>query len=75
MIAVYTNPEYPIYGQLIIIVLLEMLLGIIATISWIMMGVYLKRVFTKSSDLRVFNMCMGILLIAAVVPIIFNNEI
>ncbi|HAY45210.1 MAG TPA: hypothetical protein DCY55_02880 [Gammaproteobacteria bacterium] len=71
MIAVYTSPQYPIYSQLSVIVLVEIFSGIIATTTWVMMGVYLERVFTNSKYLRIFNICMGILLIAAVVPTIF----
>ena len=75
MVAVYTSPDYPIYSQLTVIVLVEILSGIVATTTWVMMGVYLERVFTNSRYLRIFNICMGILLIAAVVPTIFNSGV
>jgi threonine/homoserine/homoserine lactone efflux protein len=75
MIAVYTSPDYPIYGQLSVIVLVEIFSGIIATATWIMMGVYLERLFTNTRYLRVFNICMGVLLIAAVVPTIFLSGV
>ena len=59
MITAYTSPDYPVYSQLTIIVLIGIVATVIATTTWVMIGVNLHQIVKKPGHLRVFNICMG----------------
>ena len=69
---VYTSSEYPIFGQVMVIALVYAISAAGATMTWLFLGVNLKKILKKSSHLRWFNLTMALLLIVAVLPIIFE---
>ncbi|MBT5031418.1 MAG: LysE family translocator [Proteobacteria bacterium] len=73
MISAYTTPEYSVYSQLTVMVLISTVAATVATTSWVMIGVNLHQLLKNPKHLKVFNICMGLALVIAVLPIILNN--
>ena len=73
MITAYTSPDYPVYSQLTVMLLIGIVTAIVATTTWVMIGVNLHQIVKKPGHLRVFNSCMGLALVIAVLPIILNS--
>ncbi len=66
-----TNPEYG-FVQVLIIALIYFLSSIISTNSWTLGGVYLKKLIKNEQHVRVFNIIMAILIVASILPVIFE---
>lgn len=66
-----TNPQYGLL-QVIIIACIFMLAGFISTNAWTLGGVYLKKLIKNPLHVRIFNITMAILIVASVLPVIFE---
>ena len=66
-----TNPKYA-FLQVLIIAFIFLLSGIISTNSWTLGGVYLKKLIKNELHVRVFNITMAVLIVASVLPVIFE---
>jgi len=66
-----TNPEYG-FIQVIIIACIFMLAGFLSTNTWTLGGVYLKKLIKNPLHVRIFNITMAVLIVASVLPVIFE---
>ena len=71
--AVYTSTEYPVFGQVAFIAFIYALSAGIAVTTWLLLGVNLKKLMRNTRHLRIFNIAMGMLLVIAVLPIVFDS--
>ena len=66
---------YMVPGELIVsgaaIVLVFIFVQLICQSSWTAFGVALRKFLSEPKRLRIFNICMGVLLILAILPIVF----
>ena len=66
-----TDPENA-FLQVLIIAFIYLLSGVISTNTWTLGGVYLKKLIKNELHVRVFNIIMAILIVASVLPVIFE---
>jgi len=66
-----TNVEYG-FIQVLIIALIFMLSGLLSTNTWTLGGVYLKKFIKNTLHVKIFNICMAILIVASVLPVLFE---
>ena len=66
-----TNPEHG-FVQVCIIAFIYMLSGFVSTNSWTLGGVYLKKLIKNALHVRIFNVTMAVLIVASVLPVIFE---
>lgn len=69
-VVTYTTASDSYLMQVLSIALVFMVLGTPCTGSWLWLGVSLKRVLPGPRQLRVFNVAMGLLLVASTLPVI-----
>lgn len=67
-LAAFTSPGATMWAGAAKIALAFLTIGGPCIVVWMLFGVGLKRLLTEPKHLRVFNLCMGLLLAASVVP-------
>jgi len=71
-ISIFVSSKEDSITQVLIISLIFLLSGMLSTNTWAIGGVTLKRFIKDESHVRKFNIIMAILLIASVIPFIFE---
>ncbi|PLY10783.1 MAG: LysE family translocator [Arcobacter sp.] len=71
-ISIFVSSKEDSITQVLIISLIFLLSGMLSTNTWAIGGVALKRFIKDESHVRKFNIIMAILLIASVIPFIFE---
>jgi len=71
-ISVFVTSNENTTMQVFIIAFIYMLSGIISTNSWTLGGVVLKKILKDEKLIKIFNITMAILLVASVLPFIFE---
>ncbi|SHG04875.1 Threonine/homoserine/homoserine lactone efflux protein [Microbulbifer donghaiensis] len=71
-LAAFTSPSGEMWAEIARIALTFIAIGGPCIIVWLLFGVGLKRILTEPRHLRRFNITMGILLAASVVPMIVD---
>jgi len=69
-IAAFTVQDATLLPQVLTIALTSMSIGLISVGSWLFAGSYLKKLLKNDRQQRIFNIAMGVLLAASVVPMI-----
>jgi len=69
-IATYTSTSSEITQQIIIMALVFLIIGTVSVGLWLFFGNVIRRMFTKSSHRRIFNITMAFLLLASIIPTI-----
>ena len=69
-IALYVSPARPVADLSILLVVFGVV-TLAATVCWSLFGVALGRVLRDRRRARIFNVCMGVLLVASIVPMVF----
>lgn len=68
-VVTYTVAEGSYFSQILMIALLFFMFGSPCTIAWLWFGSALKKVLSQPKRLRTFNITMGLLLIASLMPV------
>jgi len=71
-ISVFVTSNEDSFFQVLTIAFIYLLSGVISTNSWALGGVILKKIIKDKKSVKIFNITMAILLIASVVPFIFE---
>ncbi|WP_419763519.1 MAG: LysE family translocator [Arcobacter sp.] len=71
-ISIFVTSKNDSITQVLIISFIFLLSGMLSTNTWTIGGVALKRFIKEESHVRKFNMTMAILLVASVIPFIFE---
>ncbi len=71
-ISVFVTSKENSLIQVFIIAFIYLLSGVISTNSWALGGVLLKKVIKNEKSVKRFNITMAILLVASIVPFIFE---
>ncbi len=66
-----TNPDIVLI-QILVIAFIYMCSGLISTNSWALGGVFLKKLIKNERSIRIFNITMAVLIVASVLPFIFE---
>lgn len=69
-----TNPKIG-FMQVLVISFIFMICGFISTNTWTLGGVYLKKFIKNTLHVRIFNITMALLIIASVLPVIFEDTL
>ncbi|NOX15032.1 MAG: LysE family translocator [Epsilonproteobacteria bacterium] len=70
--ATFTTSKEHAFVQVLLISFICLLCGIIATNSWTLGGVYIKKFIKNRLHVRVFNITMATLIVASMLPFIFE---
>jgi threonine/homoserine/homoserine lactone efflux protein len=68
--AEYMTPDDPLAGQLVRIFVVFLLVGPPCLLFWAALGAGARSVLTSPARLRAFNIAMGLLLVASLVPVL-----
>ncbi len=71
-IAAFTSTEGNIYVQVLLITLVFVMVALPSASTWLAFGHVLKRIINKPHRLKIFNVCMALLLVASVLPIAYQ---
>jgi len=71
-ISVFVTSKEQSLTQVFIIAFIYLLSGVISTNSWALGGVLLKKVIKNEKSVKRFNIAMAILLVASIIPFIFE---
>ena len=71
-ISVFVTSSEDSLFQVLTIAFIYLLSGVISTNSWALGGVILKKVIKDTKWVKIFNIAMAILLVASVLPFIYN---
>ena len=58
--------------QVFVIAFIYMLSGVISTNTWALGGVFLKSIIKNEKSIKIFNIIMAVLLVASVLPLVFE---
>ena len=70
----YTNPSDPLGLQVALLTLLFAVVGVASITTWVMFGQIIRRYLTSPRRRTIFNRTMAVLLVASVVPVIFEGN-
>jgi len=71
-VAAYTSAASDIYSQVLLIALVFFAVSFPCIGSWLFFGVWLKKLLKDSSNQRVFNICMALLLVMSIIPVTYD---
>jgi threonine/homoserine/homoserine lactone efflux protein len=71
-VVTYTVAEGSYFSQVLTIALLFFLFGSPCTITWLWFGSALKKLLSKPSYLKIFNITMGTLLLLSLLPVLIE---
>ncbi|RFB81165.1 LysE family translocator [Methylovirgula sp. 4M-Z18] len=74
VLTAYT-PQQDFYWNVLIVALLFGLVNWPCVVSWAAFGTVLRRYFTNPNYVRVFNVGMALLLVASLVPLLFEGAV
>jgi len=70
--ATFTTSAEHAFVQVLIIAFIFLLSGVISCNTWTLGGVYIKKLIKNELHVRVFNITMAILIVASILPFIFE---
>jgi threonine/homoserine/homoserine lactone efflux protein len=68
----FTTAAHIAFTQVLIIAFIFLIAGSIACNSWTIGGVYLNKLIKNERRIKIFNVCMAILIVASVLPFMFE---
>ena len=71
-ISSFTVPSQDMFTQVLVIAFIYLLSGFISTNTWTLGGVFLKKLLKNKKAVKIFNISMALLLVASIVPVIFE---
>jgi threonine/homoserine/homoserine lactone efflux protein len=74
VISAYTiiNTNVSLFSQVIIISAVVMIASFCCTAFWLFGGDFVKRILSDKKHLKIFNLCLGVLLILSIIMMIFE---
>jgi len=71
-ISSFTVANHDMFTQVLVIAFIYLLSGFISTNTWTLGGVFLKKLLKNKKAVKIFNISMALLLVASIVPVIFE---
>jgi threonine/homoserine/homoserine lactone efflux protein len=67
----FTTSSAPLFLQIMIITFVYLIVGLGSTSSWTLGGLFLQKIISNERRVKVFNICMAILIVLSVLPFVF----
>ncbi len=74
-IATYTLPGSGVAAASLVLAAILLVVGVVTSAGWTLVGVGISRVLTAPKSLRYFNWAMAALLVASLIPIVSNEHL
>ena len=71
-ISSFTVLNHDMFTQVLVIAFIYLLSGFISTNTWTLGGVFLKKLLKNKKAVKIFNIFMALLLVASIIPVIFE---
>ncbi|MGB0893180.1 MAG: LysE family translocator [Parashewanella sp.] len=71
-VATFTHNQSNVFLQVIMISFIFMVVVFPASGTWLVFGTQLKRVLKSAHHQKIFNICMAVILVASIIPVIFE---